>query len=134
VSKQNWLTFKIKIQIHRDRSVSTMTGYRRKFRCLIPEKGRTISLQQVQKAPGSIGTENAATSGRHSSVLCCLTKQGDSTQNLSFSLWERFILQSSGLWQRVVRCVGTSTWKVSATYILHPEDGMCFSETSMITY
>lgn len=111
-----------------------MTGYRRKFRCLIPEKGRTIYLQQVQKAPGSIGTENTATNGRHSSVLWCLTKQGDSTQNLSFSLWERFILLSSGLWQRVVRMVGTCIWKVSTTYICHPEDGVCFSETSMIIY
>lgn len=68
----------------RDRSVSMMTGYRRKFRCLISEKSRTISLQQVRKASGSTGTENTATSGRHSSVLWCLTKQGDSTQSQVF--------------------------------------------------
>jgi len=82
VSKQNWLTFIVIIPIRRDRSVSTMTAYRRIFRCLIPEKGKTISLQKVQKAPGSNGTKNTAISGRHSSVLCCLTKQGHSIQNL----------------------------------------------------
>ena len=92
---------------------------------MIPEKGKTVSLQQVQKASGSTGDQSAT-------FVCTVVPNEAVGQYTKFYVLTVGKIHTSVCW--VLRWVGTNIWKVSTTYTFHPEDGVRFSETSMITY